>query len=135
MRAADAGSSCTTVLLLSTKQHLVQAQSQHCHSPSCSSILSHSSKIKCLMCLRLRLLLRAKARMRPGVPTTICGQFFFSTSSSFLMDRPPKNTATCQRGRVSHNEAVTPGSTGLILAASPTPLLNISELKGTGRAV
>lgn len=67
------------------------------HSPSCSSILSHSSRMKCLICLRLRLLLRAKARMRPGVPTTIWGQFFFRTSSSFLMDRPPKNTATYGR--------------------------------------
>ena len=64
------------------------------YSPKASSILSHSSRIKCLMCLRLSVLLLARALMRPGVPTTMCGQFFLSTSSSRLMDRPPKNTAT-----------------------------------------
>lgn len=80
--------------------HLIPAE--HGHSPSCSSILSHSSKIKCLMCLRFRLLFRARARIRPGVPTTMCGQFFFSTSSSFLIDRPPKNTATCQPTGKAH---------------------------------
>lgn len=80
--------------------HLIPAE--HGHSPSCSSILSHSSKIKCLMCLRFRLLFRARARIRPRVPTTMCGQFFFSTSSSFLIDRPPKNTATCQPAGKAH---------------------------------
>lgn len=28
----------------------------------------------------------------------MCGQFFFSTSSSFLIDSPPKNTATLTFG-------------------------------------
>ncbi len=64
------------------------------HSPSCSSILSHSSRTKCLTFFRLRVLFRTRARIRPGVPTTMWGQLFFRTSSSFLMDMPPKNTAT-----------------------------------------
>lgn len=68
------------------------------HSPSCSSILSHSSNTKCLMFFRLRILLSISARVRPGVPTTMCGQFFFSTSSSFFMAMPPKNTDTLTVG-------------------------------------
>ena len=64
------------------------------HSPSCSSILSHSSSTKCFTFLKLRLLFRTSAKMRPGVPTTTWGQFFFNTSSSFLIERPPKNTDT-----------------------------------------
>lgn len=56
-------------------------------TPSCSSILSHWSSTKCLTPRRLRL--------RPGVPTITCGRCFFSTSPSFLMDRPRKNTDTC----------------------------------------
>lgn len=68
------------------------------HSPSCSSILSHSSSTKCLMFFKLRLLLWMRARVRPGVPTTMCGQFFFRTSSSFFMAMPPKNTDTLTVG-------------------------------------
>lgn len=60
--------------------------------PSWSSILSHSSKMKCLRCFVLRVLSRTRAKILPGVPTTICGQLFFSVSSSFLMEIPPKNT-------------------------------------------
>lgn len=63
------------------------------NSPIAASILSHSSRIKCLTCFRDRTLERASARIRPGVPTTIWGQFFFSTSSSFLIIMPPKKTA------------------------------------------
>ncbi|KAG7216147.1 hypothetical protein INR49_028995 [Caranx melampygus] len=50
-------------------------------------------RTKCFTFFRLRVLFRMRARMRPGVPTTMWGQFFFKTSSSFLMARPPKNTA------------------------------------------
>ena len=60
--------------------------------PSCSSILSHSSKMKCLMCLVLSVLSLTRARILPGVPTTMCGQLFLRTSSSFLTLIPPKNT-------------------------------------------
>lgn len=62
--------------------------------PNCSNILSHSSKIKCFKCVRLSFLLRIRANMRPGVPTTIWGVIFFNVSSSFWMERPPKNTPT-----------------------------------------
>lgn len=65
--------------------------------PSCSSILSHSSRMKCFMWRRLSVLLRVSARILPGVPTTMWGQSFFSTSSSFFIDSPPKNTATCSQ--------------------------------------
>lgn len=59
-----------------------------CHLPSCSSILSHSSRMKCLMWRKLSVLLRVSARILPGVPTTIWGEFFFSSSSSFFIDSP-----------------------------------------------
>lgn len=73
------------------------------HWPSCSSILSHSSRMKCLMWRRLSVLLRVSARILPGVPTTMWGQSFFSTSSSFFIDSPPKKTATCrQNTHASH---------------------------------
>lgn len=75
-------------------------QTQRGHSPNCSSILSHSSNTKCFTFFRLRLLFRTSARIRPGVPTTTWGQFFFNTSSSFLMDRPPKNTDTYAGGKL-----------------------------------
>ena len=61
--------------------------------PKASSILSHSSRMKCFRCFRLRALLLAKARIRPGVPTTMCGQLVFRVCSSFLIGMPPKNTA------------------------------------------
>ena len=61
--------------------------------PSSANILSHSSNMKCLTFFKLIVLLLISARILPGVPTTICGQFFFSTSSSFLTDIPPKKTA------------------------------------------
>ncbi len=66
--------------------------------PSDSRTLSHSSIIKCLTCRKLSALLFPKAKIRPGVPTTICGQFFFKTSSSFLVGKPPKNTETLTPG-------------------------------------
>ena len=62
-------------------------------SPRSDSILSHSSRMKCLMCFRLRDFCLARANRRPGVPTTMCGQFFCSTSSSFRTGIPPKKTA------------------------------------------
>ena len=46
--------------------------------PNCSSILSHSSSTKCLTFFRLRDLSRARARIRPGVPTTMWGQSVFN---------------------------------------------------------
>lgn len=61
--------------------------------PMAESILSHSSSIKCLMFFSDKVFERARARIRPGVPTTMWGQFFFNTSSSFLMFMPPKKTA------------------------------------------
>lgn len=73
-----------------------------CHLPSCSSILSHSSRMKCLMWRKLSVLLRVSARILPGVPTTIWGEFFFSSSSSFFIDSPPKNTATCRKTSIHH---------------------------------
>lgn len=88
------------------------SQTRGGHSPSCSSILSHSSSTKCFTFFRFRLRFRTSARIRPGVPTTTWGQFFFNTSSSFLMERPPKNTDTyegrekaalaCQSAEGSH---------------------------------
>lgn len=75
--------------------------------PSCSSILSHSSNTKCFTLRRLSVLLRTNARVRPGVPTTICGQFFLSTSSSFLIESPPKKTDTCRRIRNHSNDSAT----------------------------
>jgi hypothetical protein len=50
--------------------------------------------MKCLTYRKFNALLLAKAKIRPGVPTTICGQFFFNTSSSFFVGKPPKNTET-----------------------------------------
>lgn len=69
----------------------------HIYWPSCSSILSHSSRMKCLIWHRFRVLLHVSARIWPGVPTTMWGESFFSTSSSFFIDSPPKNTATCRQ--------------------------------------
>lgn len=65
--------------------------------PSCSNILSHSSRMKCFKCFKLSFLLRIKAKMRPGVPTTMCGVTFFKVSSSFCMDKPPKKTPTLKK--------------------------------------
>lgn len=62
--------------------------------PSCSNILSHSSRMKCLICLRLSDFSRASAKILPGVPTTMCGQLVFRVCWSFLMLMPPKNTET-----------------------------------------
>lgn len=50
------------------------------------------------MFFTLRVLLRMRASVRPGVPTTMWGQFFFRTSSSFLIAMPPKNTDTLTVG-------------------------------------
>lgn len=66
--------------------------------PNCSNILSHSSKMKCFKCLKFNFLLRMRAKMRPGVPTTICGTIVFNVSSSFWIGRPPKKTATFNAG-------------------------------------
>jgi hypothetical protein len=54
--------------------------------------------MKCFTCRKFNALLLAKAKIRPGVPTTICGQFFFNVSSSFLVGKPPKNTETLTDG-------------------------------------
>ena len=61
--------------------------------PSAESILSHSSKIKCLIFFSERAFDLISARSLPGVPTTIWGQFLLRTSSSFLILMPPKKTA------------------------------------------
>lgn len=62
------------------------------YSPSWSSILSHSSKMKCLIPFKLRLFSLISAKILPGVPTTMCGQLSFNVVWSFLMLMPPKNT-------------------------------------------
>lgn len=62
--------------------------------PSCSNILSHSSRIKCFKCFKFNFLLRIRAKIRPGVPTTMCGFIDLSVSSSFCIGNPPKNTPT-----------------------------------------
>ena len=59
---------------------------------SSSSILSHSSSTKCFRFLRFSLLILTNCRIRPGVPTTMCGVFSFSVRSSCVIGRPPKNT-------------------------------------------
>lgn len=61
--------------------------------PRVESILSHSSRMKCLMFFRDKTLLLTRAWILPGVPTTMCGQFFLRTSSSFFTFIPPKKTA------------------------------------------
>ena len=63
-------------------------------SPRASSILSHSSKMKCFTCFKFSTLSFAKARILPGVPTTIWGQLVLRTCSSFFTLMPPKNTPT-----------------------------------------
>jgi hypothetical protein len=35
-----------------------------------------------------------RAKIRPGVPTTMCGQLVFNACSSLAMERPPKKTPT-----------------------------------------
>ena len=62
--------------------------------PSCSSILSHSSRMKCFRFFRLSFLLLTRARILPGVPTTMWGQLDLSTCSSLEIAMPPKNTPT-----------------------------------------
>ena len=64
------------------------------NSPSASSILSHSSRTKCLICFKLSALERIRPKMRPGVPTTMCGQFSLSVFLSLSIGIPPKKTAT-----------------------------------------
>ena len=60
-------------------------------SPSCSSILSHSSKTKCFTFLASKNLSLVRALRRPGVATTICGHFDLSrrSSASFVTGVPP----------------------------------------------
>lgn len=57
--------------------------------PSDSSILSHSSSIKCLTFFKPRSLSLVRARILPGVPTTMCGHSFLSKSLWTLMLTPP----------------------------------------------
>ena len=78
-----------TVWLNSITTELYKSQ----NPPSVSSILSHSSRMKCLTFFMLKFLALLRARIRPGVPTTMWGQLVFRTCSSFLMGMPPKNTA------------------------------------------
>ena len=66
--------------------------------PNCSSILSHSSRMKCLVCFRFSNLVLDNAPILPGVPTTMCGQLVLMVASSFLMLMPPKNTPTLTAG-------------------------------------
>lgn len=73
--------SCGVILKTSCTSRRMSGEGRDIHSmatlcpghgsPSCSSILSHSSRMKCLMFLRFRLRSRHSARIRPGVPTTI----------------------------------------------------------------
>lgn len=99
---------------------------------SCSSILSHSSSTKCFTFLRLRLLLRTRARIRPGVPTTTWGQFFFNTSSSFLMERPPKNTDTYGDRRKAVSTILREPDTPALLPQNPGRLKSRSKAEGLG---
>mmetsp|Transcript_13210 Transcript_13210/g.55334 ORF Transcript_13210/g.55334 Transcript_13210/m.55334 type:complete len:234 (-) Transcript_13210:983-1684(-) len=59
-----------------------------------SSTLSHSSMMKWSRFDRSRSPLLARSRMRPGVPTTMCGQSFLSMSTCVWRGTPPKITAT-----------------------------------------
>ncbi len=68
--------------------------------PKASSILSHSSRMKCFRCFRLSFLDLTSARILPGVPTTMCGQLFLRTASSLAIDRPPKKTPTFGKAEV-----------------------------------
>ena len=91
--------------LLNITAHIyedIQSKDRDTHSASCargnlpsdSRTLSHSSMMKCFTWRRFNALLLPNARIRPGVPTTMCGQLFLRISSSCLVGRPPKNTAT-----------------------------------------
>lgn len=60
-----------------------------CCLPRPSSILSHSSRMKCLVCFRLRSPLLTNAKIRPGVPTTMCGGSSFRVFLFAVMGIPP----------------------------------------------
>mmetsp|Transcript_24220 Transcript_24220/g.67809 ORF Transcript_24220/g.67809 Transcript_24220/m.67809 type:complete len:205 (-) Transcript_24220:150-764(-) len=59
---------------------------------SCSSILSHSSRMKWRTLLRLRSPSFTSCFTRPGVPTTMLGQLALRSSFCFFTLTPPKNT-------------------------------------------
>lgn len=54
--------------------------------------------MKCFKCFRFNFFDLTRAKILPGVPTTICGQLFFNTSSSFCIGNPPKKTPTLMVG-------------------------------------
>mmetsp|Transcript_4409 Transcript_4409/g.17587 ORF Transcript_4409/g.17587 Transcript_4409/m.17587 type:complete len:205 (-) Transcript_4409:192-806(-) len=66
---------------------------------SCSSILSHSSRMKCPHCLSEMSPSLASALHRPGVATITLGGFSFSCSFCCLMFTPPKITETFTAGK------------------------------------
>lgn len=96
------------------------------HLPNCSNILSHSSRIKCFKCLRFSFLLRIKAKIRPGVPTTICGVIDFNVSSSFWIGNPPKNTPTCKCTK-ENSVRITPRSRSGAIYYVPLSMAYISK--------
>uniref|UniRef100_A0A915JU52 Uncharacterized protein n=1 Tax=Romanomermis culicivorax TaxID=13658 RepID=A0A915JU52_ROMCU len=55
--------------------------------------------MKNLTFFKLSARLRAKPKMRPGVPTTMWGVLLFNVSSSFLTFMPPKKTLTLTPGK------------------------------------
>lgn len=64
---------------------------RYCDSPSCSNILSHSSRTNILTVDPFNALSRTNAFNRPGVPTTMCGHLdlSFKISMSCLTGVPP----------------------------------------------
>ena len=86
--------SWTSLLMSKIKDCYCSSKTLETFLPSCSSILSHSSRTKCFRFLRESFLLLTRARIRPGVPTMMWGQLFFRTCSSLAMAIPPKNTPT-----------------------------------------
>lgn len=57
-----------------------------------SSILSHSSKTKCLILSNFMFPFETKSKILPGVPTTICGGSSFNNFFYSSMLSPPKKT-------------------------------------------
>uniref|UniRef100_A0A2M4DBD7 Putative secreted protein n=1 Tax=Anopheles darlingi TaxID=43151 RepID=A0A2M4DBD7_ANODA len=82
--------------------------------------------MKCFRFLRLSFLLRMRANTRPGVPTMMCGVVDFSTSSSFWIGIPPKNTATLIDGMYLQNR-----SYSLLIWKASSRVWHITSTYGT----
>lgn len=61
--------------------------------------------MKCFVCFKFKLLSLANAKILPGVPTTMWGQFVLRTCSSFFMLMPPKKTPTLMAGMYFENRS------------------------------